>query len=69
MQYKEEAGVKGPPAVELSNMGPSLDLVLRRTRLASDDLFKTALKQPKTAKVCNSNLIHFYMKTRLTAGD
>ena len=39
------------PRVELSPMGPSLDLVMRRTRLASDDLFKRALKKPATAKV------------------
>jgi len=38
------------PRVELSPMGPSLDLVMRRTRLASDDLFKRALKKPATAK-------------------
>lgn len=38
------------PRVELENMGPSLDLVMRRTKLASDDLFSRALKQPKTAK-------------------
>lgn len=40
------------PRVELEDMGPSLDLVMRRTKLASDDLFRRALKQPKTAKVC-----------------
>ncbi|XP_005103094.1 ribosome production factor 2 homolog [Aplysia californica] len=38
------------PRVELQSMGPSLDLSLRRTRLASDDLFKRALKKPATAK-------------------
>lgn len=38
------------PRVELHPMGPSLDLVMRRTRLASDDLFKRALKKPATAK-------------------
>lgn len=32
-------------------MGPSLDLVLRRTQLAAPDLLKTALKQPQTMKV------------------
>ena len=35
------------PRVELEEIGPSLDLVLRRTQLASDDLFKTACKQVK----------------------
>ena len=39
------------PRVELEEMGPSLDLCLRRTKLASDDLYKRALRQPKTAKV------------------
>ncbi|RUS78404.1 hypothetical protein EGW08_013818 [Elysia chlorotica] len=38
------------PRVELEAMGPAADLVLRRTRLASDDLFKRALKKPVTAK-------------------
>lgn len=33
-------------------MGPSLDLVMRRTHLASDDLYKLSLKQPKGLKVC-----------------
>lgn len=35
------------PNVELTPMGPHIDLVLRRTRLASQDLWKLALKQPK----------------------
>ena len=39
------------PRVELEHMGPSLDLVMRRTSLASDDLYKRARKQPKEAKV------------------
>merc|ERR1739848_488457 len=38
------------PRVELEEIGPSLDLILRRTRLASDDVMKEALKQPKTLK-------------------
>ena len=33
------------PRVELEEIGPSVDLVLRRSQLASDDLFKTACKQ------------------------
>lgn len=40
------------PRIELEEMGPSLDLVMRRTHLASDDLYKLALKQPKGLKVC-----------------
>ena len=39
------------PRVELQEMGPSLDLVLRRTQLAAPDLLKTALKRPQTMKV------------------
>ncbi len=31
-------------------MGPSLDLVMRRTRFAGEDLAKAALKQPKQLK-------------------
>lgn len=35
------------PRVELTEMGPHIDLVLRRHHLASDDLFKSACKQVK----------------------
>lgn len=35
------------PRVELEEIGPSVDFVLRRTHLASDDLFKTACKKVK----------------------
>ena len=35
------------PRVELEEMGPSMDLSLRRTHLASEDLFKSACKQVK----------------------
>ncbi|XP_072595082.1 ribosome production factor 2 homolog isoform X3 [Vulpes vulpes] len=38
------------PRIELEEMGPSLDLVLRRTRLASDDLYKLSMKMPKALK-------------------
>ena len=39
------------PRVELQEMGPSLDLSLRRVREAPPDLMAEALKQPKmTAK-------------------
>ncbi|KAK3522764.1 hypothetical protein QTP86_034195, partial [Hemibagrus guttatus] len=38
------------PRIELEEMGPSLDLAVRRTHLASDDLYRTALRQPKGVK-------------------
>ncbi|XP_061781262.1 ribosome production factor 2 homolog [Nerophis lumbriciformis] len=38
------------PRIELEEMGPSFDLVVRRTHLASDDLYKLAHKQPKALK-------------------
>ncbi|KAL7987844.1 hypothetical protein Chor_006763 [Crotalus horridus] len=38
------------PRIELEDMGPSLDLVIRRTHLASDDLYKLSLKRPKALK-------------------
>lgn len=38
------------PRVEVEEMGPSLDLVLRRTHLASDDLMKAATRVPKVVK-------------------
>ncbi|XP_072133715.1 ribosome production factor 2 homolog isoform X1 [Mobula birostris] len=38
------------PRTELEEMGPAFDFVLRRTHLASDDLYKNALKQPKALK-------------------
>ena len=41
------------PRVEVEEMGPSLDLVLRRTHLASNDLMKAATRIPKVVKVCN----------------
>jgi len=45
----KKSGTK-TPRVELDEVGPSLDLDLRRTRIGSDDLFKRAMKQPKAAK-------------------
>uniref|UniRef100_A0A914D9W8 Ribosome production factor 2 homolog n=1 Tax=Acrobeloides nanus TaxID=290746 RepID=A0A914D9W8_9BILA len=39
------------PRVELVEIGPSIDFLLDRNRLASENLFRTALKQPKELKV------------------
>ncbi|XP_003705204.2 ribosome production factor 2-like protein Non3 [Megachile rotundata] len=39
------------PRIELEEIGPRADLVCRRTKLASQDLFKQACKQPKELKV------------------
>ena len=39
------------PNVELEEIGPSLDLKLNRTKLASDSLYKTAKKQSKMIEV------------------
>jgi len=38
------------PRTELTPMGPSLDLSLRRTQAADPDLMKQAMKQPKLKK-------------------
>ncbi|NP_001290663.1 ribosome production factor 2 homolog [Esox lucius] len=38
------------PRIELEEIGPSFDFVLRRTHLVSDDLYKKAHKQPKALK-------------------
>ena len=39
------------PRIELNEMGPHVDLNVRRTQLASDDLFKQSCKKPKDLKV------------------
>ncbi len=39
------------PRVELTEVGPFLDLVMRRTHLASGHLYKQACRQPKATKV------------------
>ncbi|XP_059212476.1 ribosome production factor 2 homolog [Centropristis striata] len=38
------------PRIELEEMGPSLDLLLRRTHLASEDLYRLAHRQPRALK-------------------
>ncbi|XP_076645265.1 ribosome production factor 2-like protein Non3 [Halictus rubicundus] len=39
------------PRIELEEIGPRADLICRRTKLASADLFKQACKKPKELKV------------------
>ncbi|XP_043255241.1 ribosome production factor 2 homolog isoform X2 [Colletes gigas] len=39
------------PRIELEEIGPRADLLCRRTKLASEDLFKRACKKPKELKV------------------
>uniref|UniRef100_A0A2K6TD93 Ribosome production factor 2 homolog n=1 Tax=Saimiri boliviensis boliviensis TaxID=39432 RepID=A0A2K6TD93_SAIBB len=46
------------PRIELEGMGPSLDLVLRSTRLASDDLYELSVKMPKALKPKKKNISH-----------
>jgi ribosome production factor 2 len=45
-----KSGEKAPYA-ELEEIGPCADLILRRSKLASADLFKSACKKPKEMKV------------------
>lgn len=46
----KKSGVK-LPRVELQEMGPSMDLTIRRSRFASQELMKFATKVPKELKV------------------
>jgi ribosome production factor 2 len=38
------------PRIELNEIGPRMDLIIRRTKLASDDFYKKTLKQPDAIK-------------------
>lgn len=38
------------PRIELEEIGPRVDLIVRRTKLASDDFYKKTLKQPDAIK-------------------
>ena len=38
------------PRIELEDMGPNMDFVVRRTRLAAEDLDKVSRKKPRAAK-------------------
>ncbi|XP_055388203.1 ribosome production factor 2 homolog [Condylostylus longicornis] len=39
------------PRIELTEIGPSVDFSIRRTKIASDDLYKQSRKQPKVLAV------------------
>jgi ribosome production factor 2 len=47
--YLKKSGLR-TPRIELEEIGPHLDLNLRRSHLASEDLFRTACKQVKNAR-------------------
>ncbi|KAI8129524.1 putative ribosome production factor 2 [Lucilia cuprina] len=47
------------PRIELIEIGPSADFSIRRTKIASEDLYKQARKQPKELKVTKKkNITH-----------
>ena len=49
------------PRIELEEMGPRADLAIRRTHLASEDLFKSACKQVRIFAIyadCKLNASH-----------
>lgn len=47
------------PRIELVEIGPSADFSIRRTKIASEDLYKQARKQPKQLKVTKKkNITH-----------
>ncbi|XP_039281625.1 ribosome production factor 2 homolog [Nilaparvata lugens] len=50
---------KKAPRVELEEIGPSIDFKLRRTKLASDDLFNRSCKQPKQVKPHKTKNINY----------
>eukprot|EP01031_Cornospumella_fuschlensis_P032979 gene32979-39884_t len=46
VNYRKSTASKVPELV-LQPMGPSMDLLLRRTQMASEDMWKTAIRRPK----------------------
>lgn len=55
----KKSGTK-TPHIELEEIGPAADLVIRRSKLASSDLFKTACRTPAAAKVLTNFLFYYY---------
>uniref|UniRef100_A0A671K2Y1 Ribosome production factor 2 homolog n=1 Tax=Sinocyclocheilus anshuiensis TaxID=1608454 RepID=A0A671K2Y1_9TELE len=54
------------PRIQLQDMGPSFDFVMRRNHMASDDLYKTAHRQPRGVKPKKKkNISHDAFGTRL----
>lgn len=45
----KKSGLK-TPRIEVNEIGPRIDFAVRRTKIASDDLYKLARKQPKQLK-------------------
>lgn len=46
----KKSGLK-TPRIELNEIGPSIDFSVRRTKIASEDLYKLSRKQPRQLKV------------------
>lgn len=40
------------PRIELEEMGPHMDLVMRRREMADDTPYKLACRKPKAVEVC-----------------
>lgn len=46
----KKSGLK-TPRIEITEIGPSMDLAIRRTKIASEDLYKQSRKQPKQLRI------------------
>jgi ribosome production factor 2 len=60
---KKEVGERNP-RVELVEIGPSIDFVVARSRLASEDLYRTSLKKPKIPTVINYLNFHRHIQSK-----